>query len=314
MSGLSCRIIVLNYNGRAVLERCLPSIVEAARASRCHARVTVLDNCSSDDGRAYVETNFVSVEWVDAPSNRIFCSYNALVQSMAEDVALLLNNDIRVEPGFVDPLVDALAADPAVFFASPRTLNFESGAYEGGRSKWEFRRGLPWGTSIFPGHEARVNEPGPTMQTGFGAFRRTMFVELGGFDDLYLPGTVEDADLCFRAHRRGWTGRYCPDSTVWHMGQVSFKKAFGMSGIQRMNRRNLYLFTWKNLRDSALWVEHVLWFPVRLAADLMRGRFGMAAAFIDALGRLPQALERRRAAHGPAVRTDRQIFESSRAL
>lgn len=311
---LSCRIVILNYNGRAILERCLPSIAEAARVSACGAKVTVLDNCSRDDSRAYVETHFPSVAWVDAPSNRIFCSYNALVESMTEDVALLLNNDIKVEPGFVDPLVRALEADPEVFFASPQTLNFESGAYEGGRAKWEFRAGLPWGTAVFPGYEKNIQTGGPTMQTGFGAFRRSMFRELGGFDDLYLPGTVEDADLCFRAYRRGWKGVYCPSSVVHHMGQTSFKKAFGLAGIARMNRRNLYLFTWKNLRSPGLWAQHLVLLLPRLLWDLLRGRWGFAAGFTDALGRLGQALKRRGADRTAAALSDEAIFRISQEL
>lgn len=309
---MNCRIIILNYNGREILAKCLPSVVEAARRAKRAARVTVLDNCSRDTSRAYVTETFPTVEWVDAPSNRIFCSYNALVAQTPEDAVLLLNNDIRVEPDFVDPLLEALEADPTVFFAAPRTMSYDGRAYEGGRARWEFRSGLPWGAAVFPGHERRIDEPGLSMQTGFGAFRRAVFNELGGFDDLYLPGTVEDADLCFRAYARGWKGSYCPSSVVYHMGQTSFKKAFGLSGIERMNRRNLYLFTWKNIRSPRLLAAHLLLLLPRLVWDLVRGRWGLAAGFADALGRLGPALARRRAAGH--VRTDLEIFALSRSL
>lgn len=311
---VSCRIIILNYNGSAILRQCLPSVVDAARRSAFKTRVTVLDNCSRDDSRAYVQSAFPEVEWVDAPANKIFCSYNALVEATPEQAVLLLNNDIRVEPDFVDPLLEALQADPAVFFAAPKTLNFSSGQYEGGRAKWQFSAGLPWGAAIFPGYEARIAAPGPSMQTGFGAFRRSMYVQLGGFDDLYLPGTVEDADLCFRAYRRGWKGVYCPQSVVHHMGQTSFKKAFGLNGIARMNRRNLYLFTWKNLRSPRLWAAHVLLLPLRLVWDLVRGRWVFALALFDAFGRLGAALERRGKNRGPSVVSDERIFAISRSL
>lgn len=313
---MKCRIIVLNYNGRAILAKCLSSVMEAARRAKRPTRVTVLDNCSQDDSRAYVNANFPDAEWVDAPENRIFCSYNALVTGTHEEAVLLLNNDIRVEPDFVDPLIAALEADPEVFFAAPKTMSYDGSVYEGGRAKWEFRGGLPWGAAVFPGHETRLAGPGLSMQTGFGAFRRDMFNELGGFDDLYLPGTVEDADLCFRAYARGWKGRYCPDSTVYHMGQTSFKKAYGISGIERMNRRNLYLFTWKNIRSGRLLAAHFFLLLPRLVWDLVRGRWGLAAGLWDALGRLGSALERRKRAVGSGAvrRTDREIFELSGSL
>ncbi len=319
---LSCRIIVLNYNGRAILEACLPSVVAAAQQTSRQTRVTVLDNCSKDDSRDYVTRTFPQVEWVNAPENKIFCSYNRLVDETPEEAVLLLNNDIRVEPDFVDPLIEALENDADVFFAAPKTMSYDGTAYEGGRSKWEFRCGLPWGAAVFGGHEARLAESSLSMQTGFGVFRRSIFTALGGFDDLYLPGTVEDADLCFRAYARGWKGIYRPDSVVYHMGQTSFKKAFGLSGIERMNRRNLYLFTWKNIRSPFLWIEHLLLLPLRLIWDLLRGRWGLAAGLWDALGRLGAALRRRRSAAAArtsapgsaALRSDSQIFAISRSL
>ncbi len=312
---MNCRIIVLNYNGRTILEQCLPSIVEAVRRSSRAVRLTVLDNCSRDASREYVREHVPSAEWIDAPSNRIFCSYNALVEATPEEAVILLNNDIRVEPDFIDPLLRALEEDADVFFAAPKTMKYDGTAYEGGRAKWEFRSGFLWGAAVFPGHEKQINTPGPTMQTGFGAFRRSMFLELGGFDDLYLPGTVEDADLCFRAYRRGWKGMYRPDSVVYHMGQTSFKREFGLNGILRMNRRNLHLFIWKNIRSPRLWAQYLLLLPFRLVWDLARGRWGLALGLWDAFGRLGRALDRRRAtAAERSVRNDEAIFAVSRTV
>lgn len=153
------------------------------------------------------------------------------------------------------------------------------------------------------------------MQCGFGAFRRSYFLELGGFDDLYLPGTVEDADLCFRAWRRGYVGYYCPESVVHHIGQASFKRAFGASGIRRMNRRNLYLFVWKNIRDPLLLAEHALCLGPRLVKDAVTGRSEFLGGFADAVRLLPLALGRRRASRAePSVVPDRRIFERSKEI
>ncbi len=308
---LTCRIIILNYNGRALLEQCLPSIVEAARLSRCGAKVAVLDNCSRDESRDYVLKNFPSVDWVDAPANLILCSYNAYAASIREDVVLFLNNDIKVNPGFVVALVRELEADPKVFFAAPRGVNFYTHQYESGKSRMEFRFGLPWGWTI----HRNIESPGPTMQTGFGAFRRTEFLKLGGYDPIFLPGTVEDMDLCFRAHRHGRTGRYCPDSIAYHIGQVSFKKEFGSTGIRRMNRRNLHLFTWKNIRDPRVWLEYVLCLPFRMLADLLRGRWEHIAAFGDAFGRRKMLKERTgEDGLGEPTVQERDIFRTSKSL
>ncbi len=312
---MNCRIVILNYNGRELLEKCLPSIVEAARRSPYPCAVTVLDNQSRDASEAWVREHYPRVDYDKARENRVFCSYNPFVAAMTEDVAILLNNDIKVEPDFVAPLVKALEESPDVFFAAPRSKNFVTGEYEGSLSKMEMRRGMLWGSSRFPGHELKIAKPNRSMQCGFGAFRRSAFVELGGFEDLYLPGTVEDSDLAFRAWRRGWRGVYVPESVVFHMGQASFKKAFGSGGIRRLNRRNLYLFVWKNIRDARMLAEHLLWIPVHLVKHVVKGEWAELAAFGDALGRLPSALRKRKESIAePAVRSDEEIFRLSREI
>jgi len=189
------------------------------------------------------------------------------------------------------------------------------GRYEGCRSKLHMRYGLLWGTAIFKGFEKKIDVSGLTMQTGFGAFQRERFLELGGYDDLYLPGTVEDADLCFRAYRRGWKGYYCPNSVVQHLGQASFKKAFGTFGIRRLNRRNLYLFTWKNVRNPFILIKHLMMIPLHLLKYLLLGQWDLLLGFKDALGRLPEALKRRRMTREEKSNvSDRKIFQMSESI
>ena len=312
----TCRIIVLNFNGRALLERCLPSIQIAATNSRYACKITVLDNRSADNSEEVVTSRFPEIEYVTSRANRVFCSYNEYVASISEDFVILLNNDIRVDEDFIDPLLDGLIQDADSFFTAPRSLNWETAEYEGCRSTLEMRFGLLWGTSRFRGYEKRIHEFGLTMQTGFGAFRRERFLELGGFDDLYLPGTVEDADLCFRAYRRGWKGYYCPNSIVYHMGQASFKKAFGDSGIRRLNRRNLYLFMWKNIRSPYIVIHHVLMIPLHLIKYALFGQKDFFLGFMDAVKALDVALAKRReaASQEPSHLPDEAIFAASRSL
>ncbi len=312
---MNCRVVVLNYNGKQLLEECLPSVAEAARKSARPCAVTVLDNQSADDSEAYVRGAFPGVEFVKASSNRVFCSYNEYVAGLKEEWVVLLNNDMKVDENFLNPLLSAFDSRKDVFFSAPRTLNFRSAEYEGCLSKLHMRFGLPWGSSRFAGYERKIDRAGITMQCGFGAFRRSLFLELGGFDDLYLPGTVEDSDLCFRAYRRGWRGYYCPESVVYHMGQASFKKAFGDSGLRRLNRRNLYLFVWKNIRDPLLLAEHVFFMPFWALKYFLWGQWDFLKGFGDALKLLPRALAKRRQARAePSRLPDRAIFAYSRGI
>src|SRR5262245_60796647 len=88
-------VFVLNYNGRALLEVCLPSICRAAAASRHACRVCVIDNSSTDDSLAFLRRHFPQVEVISQP-NRGLCSFNAVLAECAEPVAVLLNNDVKL--------------------------------------------------------------------------------------------------------------------------------------------------------------------------------------------------------------------------
>ncbi len=304
---MNCRIIVLNYNGRDILPECLPSLVEAARRASFPTRVAVLDNRSTDGSAAWVQAHFPEVEVTVAPENRFLVSFNDYLPSFEEEIVILMNNDIRVDAGFVDPLVQVFEKYPDAFLASPQSFSFDGSAYEGGRSRAKIRWGLFWSSARFSGYEALQDKPGYTFASGFGAFHRKAFLALGGYDDLYLPGIVEDADLGFRAWREGYRGYYVPESRVYHMGQASFKKAFGERGIATLAHRNGFLFVWKNISDVSLLLKHFLFLLPRLLLAVLRGKTELPAGFFQALGRLPEVLRRRRSPERRS-RPDRDVF------
>lgn len=291
---MSVRILILNYNGKDLLEKYLASVMASAAASRHECHVTVVDNASRDDSVEWLRRNFPDVAIYESRVNKVLCAYNDAVKAVSEDIVLLLNNDIQTETDFVDPLMDVLAAHGDAFFAAPRVLHHANKSYEGSRSKMQLRWGLLWGTNFFKGYEVNILSPSLTMQCGFGAFRRDIFLALNGYDDLYLPGTVEDSDLCFRAYRKGWKGYYCPVSVVYHMGQETFKRFFGARGIQRINRRNLFLFMWKNIKSPFLLLKHLFCIPIHLLAYCVTGKLDLLMGFMDALKMMPEALDRRR--------------------
>lgn len=306
---MGSRIVILNYNGEKLLGQYLPSVLEASRQSKAPCRVTVIDNVSQDRSLEILRRDFPQVEIYRAKENRVLCSFNEYLERMSEPVALLLNNDIRVEAGFVDPLVEPFENDPDLFMVTPRCLSFDGGRYEGGRCRSQIKFGLFWSASVFPGHEKHIQQAGFTMAAGFGAFDRKKFLELGGYDDLYLPGRLEDNDLCFRAWQRGWKCFYEPRSVVYHQGAASFNERFGAKKTLMIGHRNSFLFFWKNMTDIGYWLEHFLFLLPRLFFAALTGKPELAIAFFKALPLLPQALMRRRKSGGEKkVRTDREIF------
>ena len=277
------RIVVLNYNGEPYLEQCLPSIIEAAARSKAKVRVTVLDNQSQDASLQYLQKNLPNVEVVSAPQNRVLCSYNDYLAQIPEPVAILLNNDMRVDTGFIDPLLEKFASDPGTFMVAPKVMSFDGKQLEGARTVGKFRWGLFWVSGRTPGYEKEADLPSETFSSGFGAFSREKFLALGGYDDRYLPGIFEDIDLSWRAKQEGMRLYYEPRSVVYHMGQASFKKTFGKSKIADMAWRNHFLFLWKNKPARFFWLRHILFLPLRLVAAFLMGRWEMLRGFSGAL-------------------------------
>ena len=287
-------ILVLNYDGRDLLRECLPSIVEAARRAPIPCEVAVVDNGSSDGSLALLADQWPGLTVYREP-NRGLASFNAVLARIEAPAVLLLNNDVKLDPGAVGPLAGALAADPSSFFSAPLCWDFDGSTYEGMRTLVRSRFGLVQGMCRVPGHESRVKIPGETAAAGpVLMVDRRKFLALGGYDPLYFPGRIEDLDLGFAGWMAGWRGLYVPESVAYHRGFGSFGPAFGREGCDRLAARNTLLFAWKNLAGRRL-RAHLAWLPARLAHSMTRGRGNFASAFREAVGRLGEVREARSA-------------------
>lgn len=287
-------ILVLNYNGRALLEECLPSIVTAAAQAGLPCPITVVDNGSTDGSLDVLADEWPAINVVREP-NRGLASFNAVLERMDEPVVLLLNNDVKLAPGAIRPLVEAIAARDDAFFAAPLCWSFDGEVYEGMRTRVRSRYGLVQGMCRVPGHEALLDKPDLTASAGpVLAVDRCKFLAIGGYDPLYFPGRIEDLDLGFRCWMAGWRGYYVPESVAYHRGFGSFGPTFGQRGCDRLAARNSLYFAWKNLTGRRL-AAHLAWLPVRLAYAAASRRPAFIQAVWDALRHLPQVQSSRRA-------------------
>ena len=286
-------ILVLNYNGRDLLAECLPSVVHAAASSPIRCDVSVVDNASTDDSIAYLKENWPGIPIIREP-NRGLVSLNYVLKHREESVVLLLNNDVKLAPGAVEPLVRSIEQNADALFAAPLCWDFDGTVYEGMKTWVKSRFGLPQGLCRIPGHEQGIHEPGLTASAGpVLAVDRVKFLELGGYDPIYFPGRIEDLDLGFRAWVAGWKGYYIPESVAYHRGFGSFGPAFGEDGCDRLAARNTLLFAWKNLSGPRLW-RHFAWLPPRLIHAALARRPAFFAAFREALTRLGEVREARK--------------------
>ena len=298
-------ILILNYNGKDLLEKFLPSVCEAAREASHQCRVHVIDNVSSDGSVDFVKQNFPEVVLTIPEKNRVLCSYNEVVEGLDSDVVIFLNNDMKAEPDFVDSLVKHFERED-VMFAAPRIMNFD-GTYNGGKSVLKFSNGA---VKVMVEHNSFM-EPGVTQAISTGAFRREHFVDLGGFDDLYLPGIWEDVDICFRGLLRGRKGVYEPSSVIWHDESTTFHREYGKSEKMRLAHRNMFLFFWKNITDIGMFLTHTVLTPPRVLLQYVKGNKEPLEGFFMALGKIGMVLGKRRylgAEKRKKTLTDRELI------
>lgn len=303
-----CCLIVLNYNGREHLDDCFSSLLEAARRSRETCTVVCVDNRSTHDDAAYVRDHFPDVEVVVAERNDFLFSLNAVVRARSEEVVVILNNDMRFDPGFVDPLLDRLA-EPDVFGVVASLHEWDGSARQNAP-----RRGMLRNFWFYKWWENDAECAAHTLEAagGASAYRRSMFVELGGFDDLYRPGYYEDSDLSYRAWERGWRSIYEPRSVIYHRESVTFYKVLRNSRHAVNHYKNHVLFSVKNLGDWRFLVAFLLLLPVRALRPAFAGDAIALRGLVAALPRLPRAVVARRRSVRDVLPTP-VVLERSRA-
>jgi GT2 family glycosyltransferase len=305
---LAATLIIVNYNGRELLERSVPAALAAARHAGEQA-VAVADDGSTDGSIRYLATVHPEVEVMAFPHRGFGHTCNAAVAAAGTEAIVLLNSDVVVSQDFLPPLLDDLAPD--VFAVGCKFVNRDGSLTDalGNRTSCQWRRGM-----LYIHHETDPNlltETCPQLYAnGAGmTFLRERWLALGGFDRLYRPFYWEDVDLGYRAWGRGWRVLYEPKSVVFHEQGRTIQRARTRERIELMSAKNAVLFTWKNLLDPAL-LRRALSAQAKWAADdvLIGGLPPRTRALLAALRQLPEAARGRVREQRARVRADAEVL------
>jgi GT2 family glycosyltransferase/glycosyltransferase involved in cell wall biosynthesis len=306
-------IVIPNWNGRDLLEKFLPSVVEACRAED---EIIVVDNASTDGSAAFVRQHFPQVRVLTMEHNLGFGGgSNAGIRAARHPVAILLNNDMRVTPGFVAALLagftdgQVFAVSAQIFFSDPTRRREETGLTSGCFTKGFIR--------VRHEIDERIDAPYPTLYAGGGssAYDREKFLELGGFDLLFEPFYLEDTDLSYNAWKRGWKVLYQPQARVFHEHRGTIGKHFPPHAIQTFLEKNYVLMVWKNVHHAGWLCSHL----IHLYGHMLLNALGKKTptrtsigSFLMALRQFPQALRARRVALRRAAISDPAVFDRQR--
>ncbi len=210
--------MVLNYNGRDLLETLLPSL--AAQSYR-DVEVVVVDDCSTDESREYVEQNWPQFRILPTgPRNLgVSAAFNFAVASADCELVALLNNDIELDPEWLARLVGAIDRHPRAGAVTGKTLNYWRRAeLDGAGDVFTFagtahRRGI--------GSDDRgqfdVEEEVFAVSAGAALYRASALKDVGPFDESFIA-YLEDVDWGLRAQLAGYRAWYVPAAVAYHMG------------------------------------------------------------------------------------------------
>lgn len=217
-------VVILNWNGRQHLEQFLPSVVKHTPAS---AQIIVADNGSTDDSVAFLREHYPTIDIISLPKNYGFAEgYNRALEQVDSEYFVLLNSDVEVTAGWLEPLVATLTNDSSVAAVAPKLRSY------GYRDQFEYA-GASGGFIDFLGYpfcrgrilstveqdRGQYDSPREVFWASGAAFccRADLFRILGGFDADFFAH-MEEIDLCWRMQLAGYRIVVEPRSVVYHLG------------------------------------------------------------------------------------------------
>jgi GT2 family glycosyltransferase len=218
-------IVILNWNGSKFLEQFLPSIVRYSNLPG--TKIFVADNNSSDDSVGFIKKFYPQIEIVRLKKNYGFAKGYALsLPQISAQYYILLNSDVEVTPGWIEPIIELMDNDCQIAAVMPKILSYyrrEYFEYAGAAGGFIDKYGYPFCQGRILNVLEEDKGQYDQLKEIFWAsgacmfLRASAYIRTGGFDGDFFAH-MEEIDLCWRLKRLGYTIFYCPDSIVYHVG------------------------------------------------------------------------------------------------
>lgn len=300
---MTIAIVILNWNGKKLLQKFLPSVVQYSSL----ATIYVADNASTDDSIAFVQANYPTINIIQNPENGGFAKgYNDALNHVNEDVFCLLNSDVEVTEGWLEPILEHFNSHPTTAIIQPKLLDYKhkdtfeyAGAAGGFIDKfgYPFCRGRIF-SSLEKDHGQYDSYSNIFWASGACFFiRKQVFNDLNGFDETYFAH-MEEIDLCWRAYNKNHVTTYIPNSKVYHVGGATLNASQPKKTY--LNFRNSLFTLAKNASGNLFWL-----IVLRLKLDGIAGlkfliqlkplhALAIIKAHFSFYGHLPKLLKQRK--------------------
>ncbi|MEE2525882.1 glycosyltransferase family 2 protein [Hyphobacterium sp. HN65] len=286
-------IVVVNYNGRRFLSKCLKSL---SLQTESRFRAFIIDNASNDHVDEYLlppDERFIIIKNQQNLGFAVACNQGAKLGN-APWIAML-NPDAVPEKNWLEKTIrfaeqthSAMVGCKQISLSNPTQLDGVGDVYSPWGLAW--RGGYGWDCST---HIGSGEVFGPCAAAAL--YSRDAYILAGGFDEDFFC-YMEDVDLAFRLRIQGFKAVQCNDAIVHHFGS-------GISGprseftIYHGTRNRIW--TWaKNAPPILFWLGAPVHATANIAfllRSLFHGRFMITGkAIIDALGDFPRILRKRK--------------------
>ena len=252
-------VVIPNYNGMKYLPECMASLCQG-QENAPEYEVLIIDNGSADGSVEYLDSEWCrkkeapaeeggkpQVRLIALPENTGFChAVNLGIREARSSYVILLNNDTRVEAGFVKGLYDAIRKDEKIFSVSAKMLMWDKPELlDDAGDRYCV---LGWAYSRGKGRPAVDYDKNVSIFSACGGaaiYRRQVFEEIGYFDEAHFA-YLEDIDVGYRARIAGYDNIYCPAALVWHVGSGTSGSKYNSFKVKLAARNNVYL-NYKNM-------------------------------------------------------------------
>jgi GT2 family glycosyltransferase len=274
-------IVILNWNGIGYLKKFLGIVLK--NSSSPGTIIYVADNCSTDGSADWTENNFPAVKVIRLDTNYGYAGgYNKALQQIDAEYFILLNSDIEVTPGWTEPLISFMNANPETASCQPKILSWhekDSFEYAGAAGGYIDKYGYPFCRGrIFNKLEKDYGQYDSVKDIFWSSgacmiVRAEAWKRCHGFDADFFAH-MEEIDLCWRFHKAGYKVAFIHESSVYHVGGGAL--AYDSPLKTYLNFRNNLFLLYKNLPKETL---HKTLFIRRLLDGFAAGMFLFTGRF-----------------------------------
>jgi GT2 family glycosyltransferase len=253
---MTVAVVILNWNGKHLLEQFLPKVIECSGA----AEIVVADNCSSDASVEMLKEKFPAIRIIENKVNSGYAGgYNEALKQIETDCYVLLNSDIEVTQGWIDPVIQLFETDPLIAAIQPKIRAFKQRThfeYAGASGGYVDRFGYPFCRGrIFEMIEIDAGQYDDSKEVFWASgacmfVRSNIFHACNGFDESFFAH-MEEIDLCWRMKNQGYKIMVEPKSVVFHIGGGTLDKSNWRKTY--LNFRNNLELIYKNIEDQYLY-------------------------------------------------------------